>query len=46
MAYWANQEVNPAAAEGPHNKLRKIFDKPYIVARDPEDNAPNSLCGM
>jgi len=45
VAYWANQEgVNPAAAEGLHNKLRKIFDKPYIVARDPEDKqVPNSL---
>ncbi len=45
VAFWANQEgVNPAAAEGLHNKLRKLFDKPYIVAREPDDKlAPNSL---
>ena len=36
--------MNAAAAEGLHNKLRKVFNKPYIVARDPEDKlTPNSL---
>lgn len=35
IAYWANQEgVNVAAAEGLHNKLRNIFNRPYIVADD------------
>ena len=34
VAYWANQNgVNVMAAEGLHNKLRRVFDKPYIVER-------------
>lgn len=45
VAHWANQEgVNVAAAEGLHNKLRNVFNRPYIVERDPADKtAINSL---
>ena len=45
VAFWANQEgVNVAAAEGLHNKLRNVFNRPYIIERSPEDKtAINSL---
>jgi len=45
VAYWANQEgVNVAAAEGLHNKLRNVFNCPYIIERNPADKGNiNSL---
>ncbi len=45
VAYWARQEgVNEAAAEGLHNKLRNVFNRNYIVQRDPADKtSPNTL---
>lgn len=45
VAFWANQEgVNVAAAEGLHSKLRNVFNRPYIIERDPADKtAVNSL---
>ncbi|WP_299029457.1 ATP-binding protein [uncultured Thermanaerothrix sp.] len=36
VAYWANAVgTNVMAAEGLHNKLRRLFEKPYIVADPP-----------
>ena len=38
VANWANQEgVNVAAAEGLHNKLGRVFNRPYIINRSTED---------
>jgi hypothetical protein len=39
VAAWALEHgVHPAAAEGLHNKLRKLFDKPYIVEKPAADS--------
>ena len=39
MAAWANANgVNVMAAEALHNKLRRLFNKPYIVARPAADS--------
>ena len=45
VAFWANQEgVNVAAAEGLHNKLRNVFNRPYIIEREAADAvSANSL---
>jgi hypothetical protein len=38
VAFWANQAgVNVAAAEGLRSKLTRVFNRPYIVARNTED---------
>ncbi|MGD8403932.1 MAG: ATP-binding protein [Anaerolineales bacterium] len=38
VAYWANEHgVNLAAAEGLHDKLRRLFNKPYIVDKPAAD---------
>ncbi len=38
VAAWANQEgVNVMAAEGLHNKLRRLFNKPYILESPASD---------
>jgi DNA helicase HerA-like ATPase len=38
VAAWANQNgVNTMAAEGLHNKLRRLFNKPYIVENPASD---------
>jgi hypothetical protein len=38
VAAWANVEgVNVMAAEGLHNKLRRLFNKPYIVEKPASD---------
>ncbi len=38
VAAWANAEgVNVMAAEGLHNKLRRLFNKPYIVEQPAAD---------
>jgi hypothetical protein len=38
VAAWANSEgVNVMAAEGLHNKLRRLFNKPYIVEKPASD---------
>ncbi|WP_075064211.1 helicase HerA domain-containing protein [Ornatilinea apprima] len=43
VAAWANQEgVNVMAAEGLHNKLRRVFNLPYIV-EEPPGNALNDV---
>ncbi|MGB9800959.1 MAG: ATP-binding protein [Thermanaerothrix sp.] len=37
VAYWANSVgTNVMAAEGLHNKLRRLFEKPYILPNPPE----------
>ena len=39
VAAWALKNgVHPAAAEGLHNKLRRLFDKPYIVEKPAADS--------
>ena len=39
VAYWANQHgVNVMAAEGLHDKLRRLFNCPYIIERPPADS--------
>jgi DNA helicase HerA-like ATPase len=39
VAFWANQSgVNVMAAEGLHDKLRRLFNKPYIVENPPTDS--------
>jgi len=47
VAAWADENgVNIMAAEGLHDKLRRLFDKPYIVekpAGDPVNEVINSL---
>ena len=43
VAAWANENgVNVMAAEGLHNKLRRLFNKPYIVER-PASNGINEI---
>jgi hypothetical protein len=38
VAAWANQNgVNTMAAEGLHNKMRRLFNKPYIVEKPASD---------
>jgi hypothetical protein len=38
VAAWANAEgVNVMAAEGLHNKLRRLFNKPYIIVKPASD---------
>jgi DNA helicase HerA-like ATPase len=38
VAFWANANgVNVMAAEALHNKLRRLFNKPYIVAKPAAD---------
>lgn len=38
VAAWANENgVNVMAAEGLHSKLRRLFNKPYIVENPPSD---------
>lgn len=38
VAAWANAEgVNVMAAEGLHNKLRRLFNKPYLVEKPASD---------
>lgn len=38
VAAWANQEgVNVMAAEGLHSKLRRLFNKPYILEKPASD---------
>lgn len=38
VAAWSNEEgVNVMAAEGLHNKLRRLFNKPYIVEKPASD---------
>jgi uncharacterized protein len=38
VAAWANENgVNVMAAEGLHNKLRRLFNKPYIVEKPASD---------
>ena len=47
VAFWANANgVNVMAAEALHNKLRRLFNKPYIVAKpaaDPVKEIINAL---
>ena len=39
VAFWANQNgVNVMAAEGLHDKLRRLFNKAYIVESPPADS--------
>jgi DNA helicase HerA-like ATPase len=39
VAYWANQcGVNQMAAEGLHDKLRRLFTRPYIIENPPTDS--------
>lgn len=39
VAFWANQAgVNVMAAEGLHQKLTRVFNKPYIVPNPPQDS--------
>jgi hypothetical protein len=39
VAFWANLNgVNVMAAEGLHDKLRRLFNKPYIVENPPADS--------
>lgn len=39
VAFWANSEgVNVMAAEGLHDKLRRLFDRKYIVENPAADN--------
>lgn len=39
VAYWAvNQGVNVAAAEALHDKLRRLFNRPYIIENPPADS--------
>jgi uncharacterized protein len=39
VAAWANEAgVNVMAAEALHDKLRRLFDKPYIVEKPPSDS--------
>lgn len=39
VAYWANENgVNVMAAEGLHNKLRRVFNLPYIVEQPAADS--------
>jgi len=39
VAYWANQcGVNQMAAEGLHDKLRRLFNRPYILENPPADS--------
>ena len=39
VAYWANQcGVNQMAAEGLHDKLRRLFNRPYIMENPPADS--------
>jgi len=39
VAFWANQcGVNQMAAEGLHDKLRRLFNRPYILENPPADS--------
>jgi uncharacterized protein len=39
VAYWANEcGVNQMAAEGLHDKLRRLFNRPYILENPPTDS--------
>lgn len=39
VAFWANQDgVNVMAAEGLHDKLRLLFNRPYIIENPPADS--------
>ncbi|WP_322792135.1 helicase HerA domain-containing protein [Bellilinea sp.] len=39
VAFWANQAgVNVMAAEGLHQKLTRVFNKPYILPNPPQDS--------
>ena len=39
VAYWANEcGVNQMAAEGLHDKLRRLFNRPYIIENPPADS--------
>jgi len=39
VAFWANQHgVNLMAAEGLHDKLRRLFNRPYIIENPPSDS--------
>lgn len=39
VAFWANQNgIHPMAAEGLHSKLKRLFNKPYIVENPPSDS--------
>jgi len=39
VAFWANQNgIHPMAAEGLHSKLKRLFNKPYIIENPPSDS--------
>ena len=39
VAFWANQSgIHPMAAEGLYSKLKRLFNKPYIVETPPSDS--------
>jgi DNA helicase HerA-like ATPase len=39
VAFWANEHgVNQMAAEGLHDKLRRLFNRPYIIENPPADS--------
>ncbi len=44
VAAWANENgVNVMAAEGLHDKMRRLFDKPYIVEKPAADSVKNII---
>jgi uncharacterized protein len=39
VTYWANQAgIHPMAAEGLHSKLKRLFNRPYIIEAPPADS--------
>ena len=39
VTFWANQNgIHPMAAKGLHSKLKRLFNKPYIVENPPSDS--------
>jgi len=39
VAFWANQNgINTMAAEGLHSKLKRLFNRPYIIENPPSDS--------
>src|SRR5574341_2006827 len=47
VAAWANANgVNVMAAEALHNKLRRLFNKPYIVAKPAADSTKEIIAAL
>ncbi|RIK31179.1 MAG: hypothetical protein DCC56_03035 [Anaerolineae bacterium] len=47
VAAWANENgVNVAAAEGLHDKLRRLFNKPYIVEKPAADSVKEIIASL